>query len=56
MTTRVASANRATSQYLPAVFAAILGLGIVILSGHVQADSLHAAAHDTRHATGFPCH
>lgn len=36
--------------------AGILGLGIVTLAGHVQAATLHDAAHDVRHATGFPCH
>ena len=35
---------------------AFLGLAIVYLVGHVQASALHAAAHDVRHATGFPCH
>ena len=30
--------------------------GIVTLAGHVQAAALHDAAHDVRHATGFPCH
>ena len=44
------------SARLGMVFAALLGLGIVVLSGHVQASALHDAAHDTRHATGFPCH
>ena len=37
-------------------FAAFFGLGMVLIAGHVQAGSLHAAAHDLRHATGFPCH
>lgn len=36
--------------------AALLGLGIVWVAGHVQAGALHDAAHDMRHATGFPCH
>jgi cobalt transporter subunit CbtB len=36
--------------------AGILGLGIVTLAGHVQAATMHDAAHDVRHATGFPCH
>lgn len=36
--------------------AALLGLGLVGLAGFAGADALHAAAHDTRHATGFPCH
>jgi len=38
------------------VFALIVGLSIVAITGHVQASSLHNAAHDMRHATGFPCH
>lgn len=38
------------------VLAALIGLGIVVLTGHVQAATLHDAAHDVRHATGFPCH
>lgn len=36
--------------------AALLGLGLVWISGFAGANSLHAAAHDTRHSTGFPCH
>lgn len=36
--------------------AALIGLGLVILGGHLQAAPLHDAAHDVRHATGFPCH
>lgn len=34
----------------------VLGMGIISASGHVQASALHDAAHDVRHATGFPCH
>ena len=41
---------------LPALFAVILGLALITLTGHVQASALHDAAHDMRHATGFPCH
>ena len=39
-----------------AVFAALIGLAIISVAGHVQASALHDAAHDVRHATGFPCH
>ncbi|MDE0059152.1 MAG: CbtB-domain containing protein [Defluviicoccus sp.] len=35
---------------------AFIGLAIVTLAGHVQTSALHDAAHDTRHAAGFPCH
>ena len=41
---------------LPIASAAFLGLLILFVAGHSQSDILHAAAHDVRHATGFPCH
>lgn len=41
---------------LSALFAATMGLALIALAGHVQASALHDAAHDVRHATGFPCH
>ncbi|CUK06301.1 cobalt transporter subunit CbtB (proposed) [Ruegeria denitrificans] len=52
--TQTVSASRAG--ILPVMFAVVLGLGIITLTGHVQAAALHDAAHDVRHATGFPCH
>lgn len=56
-TTTVTTAASATKTgLLPVIFAALLGLGIVFVVGHVQAATLHDAAHDVRHATGFPCH
>jgi cobalt transporter subunit CbtB len=48
--------TRGTARFLPALFAVILGLGVIALTGHVHAAALHDAAHDVRHATGFPCH
>ena len=44
------------SGLLPILFSAMIGLAIITVTGHVQANALHDAAHDTRHATGFPCH
>ena len=41
---------------LPALFALLLGATIVFLAGHAQSATLHDAAHDVRHAPGFPCH
>ncbi|MGR3456107.1 CbtB domain-containing protein [Pseudooceanicola sp.] len=38
------------------VMAALIGLGLIVFAGHLQASTLHDAAHDVRHATGFPCH
>ncbi|WP_317056899.1 CbtB domain-containing protein [Roseovarius rhodophyticola] len=54
MTTLVKSTSR--SSVLPIVAALVLGFGIITVAGHVQAAALHDAAHDVRHATGFPCH
>lgn len=36
--------------------ALLIGATIIFVAGHVQATTLHDAAHDVRHATGFPCH
>ena len=44
------------SKILPVAFAAFLGLSIIYIAGHSQSHILHGAAHDVRHATGFPCH
>ena len=48
--------TRSSLRFIPAFFAAALGLAVISLTGHVQAAALHDAAHDVRHATGFPCH
>lgn len=47
---------KSAASTLAIVFAAIVGFGIISVAGHVQAQTLHDAAHDVRHATGFPCH
>lgn len=41
---------------VPALLAALLGLAVIFVAGHVQSGALHGAAHDVRHSTGFPCH
>ncbi|NNE82305.1 MAG: CbtB-domain containing protein [Silicimonas sp.] len=56
MNTQTLAVSKPASPRLAMAFAALLGLGIVVLAGHVQASAVHDAAHDTRHATGFPCH
>jgi cobalt transporter subunit CbtB len=48
--------TRTGGKLIAMVAAALFGVGIVFLAGHVQATVLHDAAHDVRHATGFPCH
>lgn len=56
MTTQTQTVAASGNQLVAVIFAAFLGLGIITVTGHVQADTLHDAAHDVRHATGFPCH
>ncbi len=34
----------------------VFGAGLVFMTGFAPAATLHNAAHDSRHAMGFPCH
>lgn len=45
-----------SSVLLQAVFAAVIGASLVFASGFAHSQTLHDAAHDMRHSTGFPCH
>ncbi|MFD2741405.1 CbtB-domain containing protein [Sulfitobacter aestuarii] len=56
MTSTTKTLSLTGSKLVPTLFAAALGLVLITLTGHVQAAALHDAAHDVRHATGFPCH
>ena len=55
MTTRVLSHSAASTILAPALFL-IIGFCMIFVVGHVQAATIHHAAHDVRHAAGFPCH
>ncbi len=54
--TKTLAGTKASSLILSALFAAALGGTMLLLAGHAQSATLHDAAHDVRHATGFPCH
>ena len=41
---------------LSALAAAALGLVLVCGAGLAPMEAIHNAAHDARHAAGFPCH
>ena len=56
MTTTTTRASDKTSALLAVLFVATLGAALLFVAGHLQAATLHDAAHDVRHATGFPCH
>lgn len=57
-TTRGASAVRSfgLAERLPALFVMILAMGVIYAVGFSPFARAHNAAHDTRHASGFPCH
>lgn len=54
--TKTLAGSKGSSLILSALFAAVLGGAMLFLAGHAQSATLHDAAHDVRHATGFPCH
>ncbi len=39
-----------------ATVAFVLGLGLIYVVGFAPMESVHDAAHDSRHALSFPCH
>ena len=46
----------ASNRIIAAIFAAALGFSTLYGIGFAQSEVLHNAAHDARHAAGFPCH
>lgn len=55
MTTKTLASSKATA-LMSVLFVAMLGTATVFLSGFAYSQTLHDAAHDVRHASGFPCH
>lgn len=56
MTKTTARTEAKASGLLSVVFVTLIGATILFAAGHAQSSTLHDAAHDMRHATGFPCH
>jgi cobalt transporter subunit CbtB len=52
----VSTATAVTTQAVPALATIMCGVLIIFVVGFLQAPVAHNAAHDTRHANGFPCH
>ena len=50
------SAAKTSTGLLSILFVALIGTTVMFVAGHAQSAALHDAAHDMRHATGFPCH
>lgn len=55
-TTTTTSGSERSTALMAALFMAVAGLGLLFAAGHAQSAALHDAAHDVRHASGFPCH
>jgi cobalt transporter subunit CbtB len=51
---KTASISRSNIATIAVVF--LMGASMVFLAGFAQSATLHDAAHDVRHAAGFPCH
>ena len=49
-------ASDKTKALLSVLAVALLGGALVFTAGLAQSATLHDAAHDVRHSTGFPCH
>ena len=45
-----------SSVLMRSIFMALIGATLVFAAGFAHSQSLHDAAHDMRHSTGFPCH
>ncbi len=60
MTTNTAAVRTLAAskiETLKAAFVAlVIGLGLVYGAGFANSESVHDAAHDSRHALSFPCH
>ena len=41
---------------VPAVLALVFGVFLILGSGFAGSETLHNAAHDSRHSFAFPCH
>jgi len=53
-TAKTATIARSNAATIALVF--LMGSAMVFLAGFAQSATLHDAAHDVRHAAGFPCH
>ncbi len=56
MTAQTQTRTRISTPLGAIAVCALIGLAVVAVVGHAQTTALHAAAHDARHAAGFPCH
>ena len=56
MTTLTQTAAKTETSLMSILLVALVGLTMLFTVGLVPSQTLHDAAHDLRHASGFPCH
>ena len=56
MTTKTTALAAANTEILAIALAALMGVGLIFVAGFANSATIHDAAHDQRHAIGFPCH
>ena len=56
MNVKTKAIARPNTDVMSIALVAFLGLGLLFVAGFANSAVLHDAAHDTRHAVGFPCH
>ena len=54
--TRTIASTALSQRVSAAVFGGLIGLFLIYGVGFANPESIHNAAHDTRHAASFPCH
>ena len=55
-TSQTFARTETTAVVIPALSAILLGAFLVLGIGFAHSDTIHNAAHDSRHAFAFPCH
>jgi cobalt transporter subunit CbtB len=54
--TQAASSTALSQRISAAAFGGLIGLFLIYGVGFAHPETIHNAAHDTRHAALFPCH
>jgi cobalt transporter subunit CbtB len=55
-TSQTFARTESSSAVIPALSAILLGAFLVLGIGFAHSDTIHNAAHDSRHSFAFPCH
>jgi len=55
-TTQSVAQTETNAALIPALSAILLGAFLVLGTGFAHSNTIHNAAHDSRHSFAFPCH